>query len=98
MLMKHDKTIKKKTRIQFGNTKVWYVLIWKIKKIFKKLLANPKIQGLVFDYALTCQFNQFLQFFLRFPPIFFNIDQQEQHLSLFMFFFLLWAEMKKYRR
>jgi hypothetical protein len=60
-------------------------LFGKIKKILKKLLANPKIQKLVFDYAVTCQFNEFLPFSFNF--FFFLSTQFGKNKISFPFFF-----------
>jgi len=92
--MKQAKIIHEKQEFDSTIPRFGMYLFKKIKKIFKKLSVNPKIhrhvifkkilanlkiQGIVFDYALICQFNQFLSF----SSFFIHTIYQEE----FFFFF-----------
>jgi len=85
--MKQDKKIQEKQEFNSAIPRFGMYLFNKIKKILKKLLANPKIQKLVFDYALTCQFNEFLPFSFNFS--FFFLSTQFGKNKIYFPFFLL---------
>jgi hypothetical protein len=84
--MKQDKKIQEKQEFNSAISRFGMYLFGKIKKILKKLLANPKIQKLVFDYALTCQFNEFLPFSFKFFFFFIHTIWKEQDFFSFFFY------------
>jgi hypothetical protein len=86
ILMKQGKIIQEKQELNLTIPRFGMYLFSKIKKLFKKLSATPKIQGLVFDYALNCQFNQFFKFFFNFSCILLS-TQFNKNIILFLFIF-----------
>ena len=81
--MKQDNIIQEKQEFILAITRFSTYLFNKIKKILKKHSTSPKIQELVFNYALTCQFKSIHAFFSFF---FIHTIQHDQNFFFFFFY------------
>jgi len=86
ILMKQGKIIQQKQEFNTAIQRFGMYLFIKIKKIFKKISANPKIQRLKCGCALICQFSQFLHFFLQLFLFSLSTQFKKNKIS-FLFFY-----------